>query len=288
MFSLGPNGVLGGGDDGRVTHFDTYSMGIRDLEGIEYNPDNNTLFLVSTQGSDYTLVETTTGGAVVATYDLTFLDKLPRSGLAYGPGSQNPAVKSIYMVSRGVDNGADPKENDGKVYELSLGNSQPTPTNTPTRTNTPTPSRTSTPTNTPTATATATPTRTPTPTNTPDPNATATNTPMPSNTPTSTPTPSPTPVVLVTSINPGAIQAGSTINAVITGSNFSQGAVVTFENGSGPAPTTSGLIVVDSNTISLTLAQRSGGPPRARTWDVRVTNPDGSSGVLVGGFVVMP
>ncbi len=310
MFSLGPDGVLGGGDDGRVTHFDTYAMGIRDLEGIEYNPDSGTLFIVSTTGGDKTLVETTTNGAVVNTYDLTFLGSIRRSGLAYAPGSQNPAVKNIYMASRGVDNGADPKENDGKVYEISLGNSQPTPTNTPTRTNTPTPTRTSTPTstptftqtptptntptNTPTATATATPTQTPTetntptPTDTPDPNASPTSTPTPSNTPTSTPTPTPTPVVLVTSINPGTMQSGSTIDVVITGSNFSQGAVVTFENGSGPAPTTSGLIVVDTNTISLTLTAKSGGPPRGRTWDVRVRNLDGSSGALVGGFVVTP
>jgi hypothetical protein len=46
--------------------------------------------------------------------------------------------------------------------------------------------------------------------------------------------------------------------------------------------------VVDSNTISVTLTAKSGGPPRARIWDVRVTNPDGSSGVLLDGFVVMP
>jgi hypothetical protein len=149
-------------------------------------------------------------------------------------------------------------------------------------------SPTPTPTDTPDPNATPTDTPTPTSTPTPSPTPMPTATPTATNTPTSTPTPSPTPVVLVTSINPDTMQAGSTISAVITGSNFSQGAVVRFENGSGPAPTTSGLIVVDSNTISLTLTTKSGGPPRARIWDVRVTNPDGSSGVLVGGFVVMP
>ena len=34
MFSLGANGVLGGGDDGPVSHFDTLALGFKDLEGI--------------------------------------------------------------------------------------------------------------------------------------------------------------------------------------------------------------------------------------------------------------
>jgi hypothetical protein len=81
---------------------------------------------------------------------------------------------------------------------------------------------------------------------------------------------------------------GSTINATITGANFSQGAVITFENGTGPAPTSSNAVVVNADTINLTVTTRNGGPSRARTWDVRVTNPNGSSGVLSGGFTVTP
>ncbi len=224
VVDLGPNGVMGGGDDVFIGQFDTFALGLRDPEGIEYNSDTGTLFIVSTVGGDNTIVETTLAGALVNTYDISFLGSVPRSGLAYGPGSQNPGVKNVYMASRGVDNGPDPNENDGKVYEISLGNQQPTPTatatssQTPTRTNTPTPSRTPTatatpshtPTPTPTGTSTSTPTAThtatsgpsPTPTNTAIPTATATPSRTPTSTlpptPTNTPTPGPSPTLTPT------------------------------------------------------------------------------------------
>jgi uncharacterized protein YjiK len=160
---LGADGVLGGGDDGPMTHFDTTSMGFRDLEGVGYNPDQGTLFIVSTYSGERTIGETTLTGALLNTYDVAYLGSQPRSSVTYAPSGANPAVKNIYMSSRGVDNGADPKENDGKVWEISIG-SQPataTPTQTPAATATPTPTVTAT--NTPTPTATATPTATPTP-----------------------------------------------------------------------------------------------------------------------------
>jgi hypothetical protein len=43
---LGANGILGGGDDGPVTHFDTTALGFSDLEGLGYNQDNGTLLIV--------------------------------------------------------------------------------------------------------------------------------------------------------------------------------------------------------------------------------------------------
>jgi hypothetical protein len=51
-----------------------------------------------------------------------------------------------------------------------------------------------------------------------------------------------------------------------------------------PAPSASNVEVVDGDTITATLETKSGGPPRDRLWDVRVSNPDGSSGVLVEGL----
>ncbi len=94
--------------------------------------------------------------------------------------------------------------------------------------------------------------------------------------------------VSVTGIDPNSMQAGTTIDVTITGSGFEAGADVTFENGSGPTPSASNIVVVDASTITATVTAKSGGPPRDRVWDVRVTNPDGSSGVLVGGFTVTP
>ncbi len=99
-------------------------------------------------------------------------------------------------------------------------------------------------------------------------------------------TPSTATEVTVTGIDPDTIPAGTTIEVIITGTGFVTGADVTFENGSGPAPTVSNVTVVDANTITATVTAKSGGPPRDRVWDVRVTNLDGSSEVLIDGFTV--
>ncbi len=94
--------------------------------------------------------------------------------------------------------------------------------------------------------------------------------------------------VTVISVTPDTVQAGGSIDVTITGSGFVDGAVVSFENGSGPAPTASNTVVLDEQTISSTVTAGSGGPPRNRVWDVAVTNPDSSSGVLIDGFTVTP
>src|SRR5690606_1870237 len=91
--------------------------------------------------------EVTTTGSIVNEFDLNSLGSIPRSGLALAPGSQNSSDRNIYIASRGVDNGADENENDGKIYEIYIGLSSgpPPDTATPTKTPTPGPSPTSTP-----------------------------------------------------------------------------------------------------------------------------------------------
>ena len=133
MFSLGANGVLGGGDDGTMTHFDTGALGFSDLESIGYNAVANTLFIASTSSSDRYLGEVDLNGTLLNAYDLAFMGTASnlRSDVAYAPSSQNPNTKSIYIVSRGVDNNSNSNENDGKVWEISL---LPPPTATPTNT----------------------------------------------------------------------------------------------------------------------------------------------------------
>jgi hypothetical protein len=182
---LGPNGVLGGGDDGAMTHFDTAALGFHDMEGIGYNSDSDTLFIVSTQGSENYLGETTPSGTLVHAYNLSFMGTMGnlRSDVTYAPGSQTPAIKNIYIVSRGVDNNNNSRENDGKAWEINIaGSGTSTPSRTPTKTNTPTvtPTKTNTPTAgptfTPTPTFTATSTFTPGPSPTPTRTVTATNT----------------------------------------------------------------------------------------------------------------
>ena len=164
---LGADGVLGGGDDGPVTHFDTYALGFVDMEGLGYNTDANTLFIISPNGKNRYLGETSLSGNLLRAYDLSLMGTggNKRSDVTYAPGSKNPAVKMIYIASRNIDNNSDRNENDGQIWEINIGSSGSSSTATPSKT----PTKTSTP--------TAGPTVTPTSTSTPGPTPTATNTP---------------------------------------------------------------------------------------------------------------
>ena len=132
VIPLGANGVVGGGDDGPMTHWDTNSLGFADTEGIGFNHDAGTLFVVSTKRTDKYLGEFSTSGTLLRAYNLSFMpdEGNIRSDVTYAPGSQNPSVKSIYIASRGIDNDSNRTENDGKVWEVAISNSiVPTPTN---------------------------------------------------------------------------------------------------------------------------------------------------------------
>jgi hypothetical protein len=121
----GPNnrfdGVPPAGDD-QASHWDTSSKSIGDPEGITVNTDTGTLY-VTGHGSTK-VIETTTGGTLLNVYDIAFIKNLygrmQPSGLAYGPSSVNPGVNDLYITDRAVDNDADPRENDGKIHEITL------------------------------------------------------------------------------------------------------------------------------------------------------------------------
>jgi len=122
--SPGSNGIFDGvppaGDDG-VTSFDVSALGVLDPEGITFGTDNGFLYVVG-RSTKTTLSIMTTTGTLVQTMDISAANARTPSGLAYGPSSINPSVMNIYMTSRGVDNGSDPNENDGRVYELTAPN----------------------------------------------------------------------------------------------------------------------------------------------------------------------
>jgi PKD repeat protein len=90
----------------------------------------------------------------------------------------------------------------------------------------------------------------------------------------------------VTGVSPGGVDAGSQVNVTITGSGFDPEVSVTLENGSGPRPEVSNVTWQNDSTITATITARSGGPRRDRPWDMRGTNPDGTSVVVVGGLTV--
>ena len=91
----------------------------------------------------------------------------------------------------------------------------------------------------------------------------------------------------VSAISPSSVVAGSTTAMTVTGSGFDPGATVTFENGTtGPPPEIADVVVVDAGIVTVTVTTKTGGPKRDRLWDVRVSNPDGSSGVLEGRLTI--
>ena len=93
------------------------------------------------------------------------------------------------------------------------------------------------------------------------------------------------PGVSVLSIDPDSMARDTTEFVTITGSGFQSGATVTFENGGGRAPTAD-VTSVNDTTIEAAVSVHK--KAKLLVWDVRVTNPDSSSGVLVDGFTVTP
>ena len=147
VISPGPNGIFDGytsGDDILAYQFDTAVMGLSDVEGIDYNSDSGTLYMVG-PFSRRKLVEATITGTFLQVVDIEFLNAIGPSDVSYAPSSYNTSIKSLYISQRGVDNDTDPLENDGKIFEILLSGPGPGPTETPTQT------ATFTPTNTPTA-----------------------------------------------------------------------------------------------------------------------------------------
>lgn len=74
---------------------------------------------------------------------------------------------------------------------------------------------------------------------------------------------------------------------VITGSGFQNGAQVKFEGGVGAPPEIQNVQVVNATTIMVTLIAHNEGTS-ADVWDVRVTNPDASTAILLDAFTVNP
>jgi hypothetical protein len=77
------------------------------------------------------------------------------------------------------------------------------------------------------------------------------------------------------------------VNVTITGSNFVNGAVVSFEGGQGTAPqVTTPAQVVNPATIVITLNTAVDTSFGTQAWDVRVTNPNNTTAVLPDAFTV--
>jgi hypothetical protein len=121
IIQAGANAVFDGmpplGDD-QVTSFDVANLGLSDPQGIEFNPYNSLLYILS--GRSRLIAETTTDGELLNYIDISGIGARVAAGLAYAPSSADPTIWNFYIVDRGVDNNMDPDANDGKLIEISF------------------------------------------------------------------------------------------------------------------------------------------------------------------------
>ncbi len=115
------DGVFGNGDD-TETQFDISHLGPKDFEGLASNPARGTLYVGARATRQ--IFEITKSGTVLRVISLTGISGLSNiSGLALAPASNGSGVPSFYVVDRAVDNGPDPNENDGKLFEVTAPDS---------------------------------------------------------------------------------------------------------------------------------------------------------------------
>jgi uncharacterized protein YjiK len=99
-----------------VSNFDVEQYGITDPEGVEFNPESGTLFVIDSAGIGE-IIETTISGTLIRTIDISAASAVKPAGITFAPGSLDPSIMNIYIVDRNSD-GASPI--DGRMYELSL------------------------------------------------------------------------------------------------------------------------------------------------------------------------
>jgi len=96
------------------------------------------------------------------------------------------------------------------------------------------------------------------------------------------------PQVIVSHVTPRVLWSGRQGSLMIRGEGFVEGLAIAFEGGDGPAPTVTSVRVLGSGSLVSRVTMPSEGLAGPTTWDVRITNPDGASGVLHDALTVRP
>jgi subtilisin len=94
--------------------------------------------------------------------------------------------------------------------------------------------------------------------------------------------------VAISYVTPRSLWVGMQGSLMIRGEGFRDGATVAFERGQGPAPIVTSVRVLGDTSLVGRVAVPEDVLSGPVSWDVRVTNPDGSSDVLAGAFTVQP
>ncbi len=131
----GPNGIFdgvvaAGGDDVLLSHFDTLSIGQQNPEGLDFSTVSNSFWMVSNVSNNRMLSEVSLSGALIQEIALDGIPGVESpSGIAIAPRSTDSSKWSAYIADRGIDNGVDPNENDGNIFEVAVtfGGTPPPP-----------------------------------------------------------------------------------------------------------------------------------------------------------------
>ena len=123
LYEIDPrSGGFGNGDDVVTRHNIAAFMDPKDsAEGLGFDPATNTL-IVGDQRKK-ALLRITEGGSLVETINLAAAvpGLIHVEDIALAPASDSSGRTDYYIVDRGVDNGPAPSENDGMIWEVSLG-----------------------------------------------------------------------------------------------------------------------------------------------------------------------
>ncbi len=112
------NAIFGDADDVH-TSFNVQSLGADDVEGLTVDPFRGTLLLGDRFGTIY---EVTFSGTLLRTIDTSGIPGLTFvSGLGMAPASNGSGAWNYWIVDRAVDNDTNHSENDGKLFEITIG-----------------------------------------------------------------------------------------------------------------------------------------------------------------------
>jgi PKD repeat protein len=124
----GADGIIGRtvqGNDDVVSNFDLRVHGQREPEGLDVHPQTGNIWVVSnwvtSAGVPDPMLEVTPSGDLVSKVSIAAASPDSAGGLAIGPASNGSGTWNIYVADRGVDNNDVATENDGRIYEFSLG-----------------------------------------------------------------------------------------------------------------------------------------------------------------------
>jgi hypothetical protein len=119
----GSGGIYGDGND-TATHCDVGQYGPTDVEGLSSDPVRHTL-LVGDRRTRQVYEISPDCGQLFRIINVRVTGMSALSGLAQAPASNGTGLMNLYVVDRQQDNGPDPTENDGKLFEVTYPGATP-------------------------------------------------------------------------------------------------------------------------------------------------------------------